>query len=161
MDIPEEYLDIVQIVSVILILIPTIARAGKDFWKGTESDKVPPEALAEDVTPKSNRLRRKMDEKKNKRSKEADKRSESLRPQPKTLIKDVLRMLLQDVFTEGDTWPPPMTADLIEGILMELGEHERAQNTELIRAMMDAASSPSGLLDEEAFVNALTSDLED
>jgi hypothetical protein len=165
LDLPEEYLDIVQVVSI--LLIPTIARAGKAFRDGEEGDTGPPmealeeSELLEDTDSKSwyDQQKHLRDKKRNKSRMEEEKRA-SLRPQPR-LIQDVLRFLLQGFDAGAVNYPPRLDEDLMRSILLESGERERAQNKQLVREMVEAARSPSGLLDEEAFANALTCDLED
>jgi hypothetical protein len=165
LDLPEEYLDIVQVVSI--LFIPTIARAGKEFRDGEEGDTNPPmEALEERKLPRDidsnwyDRQKHLRDSKRNKSQMEEEKQA-TLRPQPRTLIQDVLGFLLQGSEADAENWPPRLDEDLVKSILIESGEHERAQNRQLVSDMVEAARSPSGLLDEEAFVNALTSDLGD
>jgi hypothetical protein len=165
LDLPEEYLDIVQVVSI--LFIPTIARAGKEFRDGEEGNTSPPmEALEESKLPRDidnnwyDRQKRMRDSKRDKSRMEEEKHA-SLRPQPRTLIQDVLGFLLQGSAAGVENWPPRLDEDLMQTILLEAGERERAQNKQLVREMVEAARSPSGLLDEEAFMNALTSDLED
>jgi hypothetical protein len=165
LDLPEEYLDLVQVVSI--LLIPTIARAGKEFRDGEEGGTDPPvEALEESGLLRNTdsnwygRQKHLRDEKRNESRVEEEKQA-TLRPQPPTLIQDVLGFLLQGSGAGGENWPPRLDEDLVKSILLESGERERAQNKQLVREMVGAARSPSGLLDEEAFVNALTSDLED
>jgi hypothetical protein len=165
LDLPEEYLDIVQVVSI--LLIPTIARAGKEFRDGAKGDTYPPmEALEESELLREtdsnwyDRQKHLRENKRNKSRMEEEKRA-SLRPQPRTLIQDVLGFLLQGSDAGAENWPPRLDEDLMQTILLEAGERERAQNKQLVREMVEAARSPSGLLDEEAFMNALTSDLED
>jgi hypothetical protein len=60
---------------------------------------------------------------------------------------------------ECDSGPPVVTTDLVKRLLVLNGEFERAEDSVLVQRMVDAAQSPSGCLDESAFVNALTSDL--
>jgi hypothetical protein len=165
LDLPEEYLDIVQVVSI--LFIPTIARAGKEFRDGEDEDTSPPmEVLEESNLPRDidsnwyDRQKHMRDSKRNKSLMEEEKHA-TLRPQPGTLIQDVLGFLLQGSTAGVENWPPRLDEDLIKSILLESGERERAQNKQLVRDMVEAARSPSGLLDEEAFVNALTSDLDD
>jgi hypothetical protein len=55
--------------------------------------------------------------------------------------------------------PPRVTADFVRALLTANGEYERARDKQLIETMVQAAGSSSGLFDEEAFVNALTSDI--
>jgi hypothetical protein len=164
LDLPEEYLDIVQVVSI--LFIPTIARAGKEFRDGEEGDTDPPmEALEESKVPRDinsnwyDKQKHLRDSKRSKSRMEEEKQA-TLRPQPRTLIQDVLG-LLQGSAAGAESWPPRLDEDLMRSILLESGERERAQNKQLVREMVEVARSPSGLLDEEAFVNALTSDLDD
>jgi hypothetical protein len=165
LDLPEEYLDIVQVVSI--LFIPTIARAGKEFRDGEEGDTDPPmEALEESKVPRDinsnwyDKQKHLRDSKRSKSRMEEEKQA-TLRPQPRTLIQDVLGFLLQGSAAGAESWPPRLDEDLMKSILLESGERERAQNKQLVREMVEVARSPSGLLDEEAFVNALTSDLDD
>jgi hypothetical protein len=55
--------------------------------------------------------------------------------------------------------PPKLTSGLVKALLLANGEHERAKDTELIHRMIEAAQSSSGRFDEEALINAITSDL--
>eukprot|EP00934_Nitzschia_sp_Nitz4_P003806 Nitzschia sp. Nitz4//scaffold23_size168460//147873//151411//NITZ4_002247-RA/size168460-snap-gene-0.128-mRNA-1//1//CDS//3329543719//3796//frame0 len=54
---------------------------------------------------------------------------------------------------------PLLTYQLIEALLIENGEMERAKDEQLIKDMMAAASSQSGCFDEAALINALTADV--
>jgi hypothetical protein len=56
---------------------------------------------------------------------------------------------------------PVVTCKLIETLLLRNGEFERAKDVDLIQKMVDVCKSPSGLLDEQAFLNALTFDLKE
>ena len=113
---------------------------------------------------------------------EIDENAPSLQPEPIGLIRDVLKMLLRDYKSsslhegsspaEAEEGPlqsgdpvvedlaPLVTPKLVEALLRENGDFERARDAALIRRMVDAAHSPSGRLDEEALINALTSDLD-
>ena len=55
---------------------------------------------------------------------------------------------------------PPLTAALVQRLLHLAGEHERAQDTILIEEMVNVASSASGTLDEDALMNAISSDVQ-
>lgn len=55
--------------------------------------------------------------------------------------------------------PPVLTAEVVELLMVSTGDTERVQDPALIQAMVDAARSPTGLLDAQAFVNALTNDI--
>jgi hypothetical protein len=56
---------------------------------------------------------------------------------------------------------PKLSTEVVEALMVITGDHERAQDSKLIEEMVRVATSPDGLLDEEAFVNALTSDIKD
>lgn len=150
----EEYLDIVQLTSI--LLIPTLARAGKEFRDGTD-DRSNHQDDIHNASDTGWYERWKSEKVQHKQDKELlDK--ESLRPQPHTLIKDVLGIILSEVYYDEADWPPLLTEDLVEGILLEYGEIERAQDKELIREMVRVAASSSGRMDEAAFANCLTLD---
>jgi len=149
-NLPEEYFDIVQLVS--LLLIPVLARAGKEFRVKSEGGEDGVQVKSENVD------------------------SQSLDPQPPDLILNSLRMILKDINvspvepeeTEDASFQatssslgsmPVLDVELVEAILLEMGEYERAQDPKLMREMTDAASSRSGRFDAEALVNALTHDV--
>jgi hypothetical protein len=80
----------------------------------------------------------------------------------KNLIRDVLQILLKNsepIDGPSGKEAPFVTPGLVEGLLFENQEEERAKDSALIQRMVDVAHSPSGRLDEEAFLNALASDL--
>lgn len=54
---------------------------------------------------------------------------------------------------------PVVDEALIQLLLVSHGEMERANEKELVRDMAIAASSPSGVFDQDALINALTSDV--
>ena len=148
-DIPEEYLDLVQILSI--LLIPVLAQAADQFRKGQQQ-----QHTGEVVASASDNKEREGEE--------------TLHPKPDTLLKDVHFMLLKQIRSFGsekghkededpDT-PPFLEQALMEEILLECGETERAENTQLLQEMIEAATSSSGRLDLEAFVKALSSDLD-
>lgn len=94
---------------------------------------------------------------------------ESLSPKPDGLLEFVLRCMWKSLrvtkqstpggVAEFDGDPPLVTPELVRDLLLMNGESERANDSALIQRMVDMAQSPSGCLDESAFVNALTSDL--
>lgn len=112
----EEYLDIVQILAI--LLIPSLVEAVRVESRDAKVD-------------------------------------ESLLPIP-NLIEDGLAMMMKDVHSE--TWPPVLNEDLIEALLLETGEYERAQQPDLIREMLDMADS-SAVLDEDTLARVLTADV--
>lgn len=140
-DIPEEYLDIVQVVS--LLLIPTLARAAKEHREGTDEAPGTIPDKAKGVSMQEN---------------------EAL---PPTLLEDAVDMILKKInlpsddgaLREGGPFSPEVDVDLVEAILLEMGEYERAQDQELIRDMVDVANSESGMFDVEALMNATTHDV--
>lgn len=81
----------------------------------------------------------------------------------KNLMQDVLHILFKNSEPfdgqSGKGGAPLVTPELVEGLLLENQEEERAKDSALIQRMVAAAHSSSGRLDEEAFLNALTSDL--
>jgi hypothetical protein len=87
----------------------------------------------------------------------------------KSLIQDVLQILCKNSEPVNDQsgkggapgapGTPLVSSELVQSLLLEYQEEDRAKDSALIQRMVDAAHSPSGRLDEEAFLNALTSDL--
>jgi hypothetical protein len=160
-DYPEEYLDLVQILSI--LQIPVLARAAEELRSGSLTD----QEQVDDTNGEGRGLylysgwKQKRD-----RAREARKKAvaNSLRPKPRGLIQAVLKILLRDLTLLGnDDSPdidPILDVSLIKKILLECGETERIQDAELMREMVEVARSPSGRLDVEAFANALTSDLD-
>jgi hypothetical protein len=60
-----------------------------------------------------------------------------------------------------DDYVPFITTDFVYTLLIQLGEYEHANNEELLNDMVQVAQSKTGLFDEEAFMNAISSDLDD
>lgn len=106
--------------------------------------------------------------------------SEELAPQPHDLLQVVLNTMwatlaaadISEHPSTTTTFAPKITANLIETLLRENGEMERASDPELIQRMMQVAGSSapdadgeaapeSGYLDASALLSALTSDLQD
>jgi hypothetical protein len=166
----EEFLDLVQIVSI--LLVPTLARAGKKY---AESSAVPLELEEHVPTPEYRRgiqgwFETYFANYKQKKAKEARELQESLDPQPATLIPDVLHVMLSGIQTntqqtktnskqQQQQHPPVVNAHLVKQLLLQAGEVERAADAVLVDKMVQAAMSHSGCLDEAAFVQALTGDL--
>lgn len=154
----EEFLDLVQVTGI--LLMPTLARAGKQ-WKDSQHLEVFEE---EPPTPEYRGVKgwtqKKLDQYERK-EKEAEKELHaSLDPKPANIIPAVLTNMLASVNASGGKSKfPPLTAALVKSLLLASGECERAEDKVLVDKMVEAASSSSGLFDEEAFVNALTSDL--
>jgi hypothetical protein len=155
---PEEYLDLVQITA--LLLIPTLARAAKIAKENNYNTSILPEAKDEkkneEPTGWYQRWRHKRRAKKEAQQAEL---AESLLPQPPTILQDVFRIMMKDVNFSGEG--PLLDVDLVEAILLECGEFERASDDALKREMVEVARSQSGRLDFEAFVNLLTYDLDE
>jgi len=83
-----------------------------------------------------------------------------LEPCP-TLISDVLRFILLDVF--GTEEPPKLTKALIQTVFSHYNEYELAQDNTLIEEMILAATESGNpdntSLDENSFARALTADV--
>jgi hypothetical protein len=121
----EEYMDLVQILAV--LLIPAFAR-----FRNMDTD---PKNVVVESNPSS-----------------------SLDPQPPSLMKDALRVLLKNISVDDGEMFPLVDMDLIEALLLDVGEMERSQDQELLREMVAVATTASRRLDVEAFVQACTSD---
>lgn len=143
----EEYLDIVQILAT--LLIPNLASAAHDFRNQTEHVSPPDSSLPSEPKVAAND--------------DNVAKEQSLLYPPENLFQGALKMLLASLsqYHQDSESPPIVHTDLVESLLWEFGEHERAQDFDLVHEMVDAASSVSGTLDEEALVNALTYDLQD
>ena len=152
-ELPEEYLDLVQILAI--LLIPTLARAAQKFQ--VEEERAPEmvddddDELHQSETVESNSEQEKSEEPDN-----GDEVYKSLEPQPASLIEDGLKYLLKNVFIDSED---TLDVDLVEALLLEVGEYERAQNTALLEEMVEAARTASGRLDAAALAQALTADL--
>ena len=71
---------------------------------------------------------------------------------------DVLSILLKDV--TGSPEPKPINKKLVRDILLYYGEEHLARDEQLLDKMVECASGPTTLLDTDAFVEGLTSDVE-
>ena len=158
--VPEEYLDLVQVVA--LLLVPTLAKAAKISKESTRNVEEADNKTTDDIhnvqMGRYQKWRRKMRDKKEARKAEL---AESLLPQPPTLLHDVFRILIRDLDDSDPAEGPVLNVDLVETILLECGEIERASNDILKKEMVEVTRSSSGRLDFEAFVNALTYDLDE
>jgi hypothetical protein len=158
----DEYLDLVQILSV--ILMPTIARAADEDKNGPEPHKIMP-VPADDA----NYFIRKVYYPIMSFITDLDNTHyEKQRPKPKgkAFFDHALAVLLKDVTASPNSATscssregPPMTEELVRDLLLTYGEVERAENAQLIREMVKVAQSSSGRLDREALIHALSSDL--
>jgi len=83
---------------------------------------------------------------------------ESLEPQPANLLQDGLQFMLGQLSVGADE---TLDVDLVEALLLEVGEYERAQNRPLLEQMVQAATIPNsnGRFDVRALAQALTSDV--
>jgi hypothetical protein len=200
-----EYLDVVQLMSI--IIIPTLARFEAE-WKERQNlheDIKPSEFEPSQTNPNDNIKGAEIDSAilgiipvgaviapllmnsagvVNKFGFLRD--PDSLRPKPAGLIGEVLQSLWRDTDADDalitkvkvksrddENENPPLSVDasipiapvlttaMVQFMLSNNGEHERAKDTALIQKMVDVAKSPSGRFDEEALMNALTSDLRD
>ena len=74
------------------------------------------------------------------------------------IFSDVLSIILKD--TTGSPEPKPINRKLVRDILLYYGEEHLARDKQLLDKMVECASGPTTLLDADAFVEALTSDVE-
>lgn len=136
--IPEEYLDLVQMLAI--LLIPTLARAALANERSEGADDV--------ATPQAERG--------------DDDMFESLDPHPPNMIDQAVKIMLKNVFVvepEGEHEDSPVLDEqLVEALLLEVGEHERAQDQELLQEMVEVAGGKRRF-DAAALAHALTSDL--
>jgi hypothetical protein len=156
-----EYLDIVQLMAA--LLMPTLARAGKE-WQEARTLQVCEEA-AEPPTDEgviTGWFHKMANDQKIKKKLREDAIHESLEPKPASMLHDVFMLLLQsmgDDIAADEKRFPVLDAQLVRTLLLRHGEYERAADAVLVDKMVEAASSPTGLFNEESFVHALTSDL--
>jgi len=146
-DLPEKYLDMVQIMSV--LFIPAFARSGQEFWNPTHPIPPPPGPTGNSCKVFFAR------------------RMERLKvwalariyppPQHEALFSDQVRNMMRQEFPSKNI----VDEVFVEELLLRYGEVERAQNPRLIREMVEAARSASGTFDDESFINAISSDLGD
>jgi hypothetical protein len=142
----EIYLDMVQILS--LLSIPTIACVAYDF----RHPKPPPVPSSEPTgwAIKVFFIRRLRQYK----SWAINQFSPAPHLRAGIVLHDVRNVLMRE-------FSPETVVDeaFVEALLLKNGEYERAQNPKLIREMVEAARSSSGTFDDEAFINALSTDL--
>lgn len=174
-DLSEEYLDLVQLLAI--MLIPTLAKAGKEFKDGINNEVLEEDNCEQDEStteegPSLNPIKiyKKHNAESQAKQKEMEREErESLRPKPEGVIGDVRHMLLGNLYNkatndesvsiEMNEEGPTLSADLVTSLLGAWGEHERAKDSKLVDAMVMVAGGPGTPFNEEAFVNALTSDL--
>jgi hypothetical protein len=145
-NLPEIYLDMVQILS--LLFIPSIACVANDFWHPKPPSVPPSEPTGWAVKVWFIRRFRQL------KSWVISRFS----PAPH-LQADIAVHYLRNILI-GDFSEAVVDEAFVEALLIKNGEYERAQNPRLIREMVEAARSSSGMFDDEAFINALSSDLE-
>ena len=171
-DPPAEFLDLVQVLST--ILIPTFSRIPVDLKKeettmeanvtGDEVTKDDADREKEETEPRllaklKNRFvkygRRKLnlkDDSSECQFKARDFMDVGKRAMLKSLVGD-------DEDDELGGSDPVMDESLMQLLLISHGEIERANNPHLIKEMVAMAHSKSGLFDDEALLNAISSDL--
>jgi len=186
---PEQFaedadLDLVQLFSI--IIMPTLARAGKEWTMRNVYDIDPGEMPVEDSIKSSSRwtLEYWMETQRLKHKKADVARIQSLRPNP-NLIVDVHEILLSAIkddeqdkaemarrggvsFTSSLAQHESsliLNAKLIRRLLECFGEFERAADNELVEEMLQIAVGDRGngaepIFDAESFVRALTADME-
>ena len=143
----EIYLDLVQIMS--LLFIPSIACVADDFWHPKPPPIPPSEPTGWAIKVLFIRRLRQLE----------CWALNQFSPDPHLgagiVLHDVRNILMRE-------FSPETVVDetFVEALLLKNGEYERAQNPKLIREMVEAARSSSGIFDDEAFINALSTDLE-
>jgi hypothetical protein len=143
----EIYLDMVQILS--LLFIPSIACVANDFWHPKPPPPLPPsEPTGWAVKVFFIRKFRQA------KSWTISRFSPAPHLQAGIVVHDVRNILMGEFSSET-----VVDEAFVEALLLKNGEYERAQNPRLIREMVEAARSSSGTFDDEAFINALSSDL--
>jgi hypothetical protein len=145
-NLPENYLDMVQILS--LLFIPSVAYMANDFWHPKPPPVPPSEPTGWAVKVFFIRRLRQL-------KSWADAQF-LIAPQPPAIVvvRDVRNILMRGVSPET-----VVDEAFVETLLLKHGEFERARNPRLIREMVEAAHSSSGTFDDGAFINALSSDL--
>jgi hypothetical protein len=143
----EIYLDMVQILS--LLFIPSIACVADDFWHPKPPPVPPSEPTGWAIKVFSIRRLRQL------KSWAINQFSPAPHLRAGIVLHDVRNILMREFLPET-----VVDAAFVEKLLLKNGEYERAQNPRLIREMVEAARSSSGTFDDEAFINALSSDLE-
>jgi hypothetical protein len=140
-----------------ILLMPTLARAGQEWHEAQlpppPQEEPPPPPTYEGVKGQILKL---IDTYKAKQQEKEEAFNESLKPSPSDIIPDVLSLLLKSVHCDE---PPVLDATLVRKLLILHGECERAADPIMVDKMVEAATSSSGLFDQEAFTKALTSDL--
>lgn len=172
-EVQEEYLDLVQLLSI--LLIPSMARAAQEFYKGPKHRPSLRRHKGNWFTQPFWDLNYKI------QCWSANrwyKKYTTCRPRPSDLIVQKLKALFKDRgdLTDGSHFEysehdgdipgdlltaPILNEKLVEELLVDHGEVERAQDLELIRDMVAAAQTASGRLDHEALVQAVTMDLKE
>jgi hypothetical protein len=147
-NLPEIYLDMVQILS--LLFIPSIACVADDFWHPKPSPVPPSEPTGWAIKVFFIRRLRQI------KVWAINKFAPAPHLRAGIVLHDVRNVLMQE-------FSPETVVDeaFVETLLLKNGEYERAQNPKLIREMVEAARSSSGTFDDEAFINALSTDLSD
>jgi hypothetical protein len=145
-NLPEIYLDMVQILS--LLFIPSIACVANDFWHPKPPPVPPSEPTGWAVKVLFIRRFRQL------KSWAISRFSPAPHLRAGIVVHDIRNILM------GDSPETVVDEAFVEALLLKNGEYERAQNPRLIREMVEAARSSSGTFDDEAFINALSSDLE-
>jgi hypothetical protein len=132
----EEYLDMVQILSI--LLIPTLVHAAAN--------------LSAEKSHNGGR---------------DDNLYQSLEPQPANLLELAVQFFLKSLFIDGlssSENEPILDEDLVEAILLDMGESERAQDPQLIREMVELGRNPSAgpsrrPFDAQTLAQVLTADV--
>jgi hypothetical protein len=147
----EQYLDMVQLLST--LLIPTFARAVREYKVGVDILPPIPEPKTDSWFSPFSRLVWQL------RTMLLHREQTVLDSLRASSDGSLLQQILQIMVTKTGESEPTVDEDFVRRLLVRYGESERAENIKLVQQMVEMASSPSGLFDEEALANAVASDL--
>lgn len=147
----EQYLDMVQLLST--LLIPTFARAVREYKVGVDILPPIPEPKTNSWFSPFSRLVWRL------RTMLLHREQTVLDSLRASSDGSLLQQILQIMVTKTGESEPTVDEDFVRRLLVRYGEFERAENIKLVQQMVEMASSPSGLFDEEALANAVASDL--
>lgn len=147
---PEHYLDMVQVLS--MLLIPKIAKSAEEFREPKTKEEIEPSG-SETTTGWRTNVKEKWQSLCSTVVSRFWPSDERLEDNGQLLCN--LYELVMNGFPKDST----LDENLVRHLLLKYGETERAQNPELVRQMVESAHSQSGLFDEEAFVNSVSSDI--
>lgn len=172
------FLDLAQLMTI--ITMPTIARAAHEWClkqdRGAQSSEMrlslydSMAANHKDFDDEFSQYSRRSKNKAPSEDKEPSNWRYSLRPMPKNMIHHVLKMVLAPIveeegrsgesqYSKDEDGNYMLSRSLLKALLMAHGELDRAQDSDLIDAMLELADG-SPILDQATWVRLLSSDLD-